>query len=431
MNAVAFLICLCLSPLGDPPVPDEPRTIWDYAVEMGAGSNMSIPRASLRHEDIERWAELLVASEPQLAFIRQRYVEFVERHNAFVDQEAPQYLSLTHELTAVWRKEGVSTPNFARKVEQVDRANLRMRRQLTALEHTLIDSFTQILTPEQQGRLDTLRHEATRRNCRTFHTDGFGRWLGVELRAVWDESGAMLASPAEREHVSSILDGYEAQLTSLVCGYADLQFQRRTELAKNRVAREHGTISLSESHARYARIMRARLAASRRIRRLNEDTVSRIADSLSIEPASAFVQSAKEAAFPELYPDPAAMLDLTNAIAADEKIDAHIRDTIVAGFNQFKIDYDRICDELEAICVLWGDRTEEGIAGYSMQFLPDALEPLLTERTELSLRYLEKLHELLGPDVLARHADAIPAVFGSILGENEDEQISEGDELTP
>jgi hypothetical protein len=422
-------LTLCTSVLWAEAILDEPRSMHHYVREHGAGANMDVPRRPLQRSEVERWGHILNASDAQRQFMLIEYERFVERHNAFMDLEAPGYLALGQKLAEVIQTEGVSSPAVVELGREVDQANVRLRNQLIAVENSFIDTIEPILTPEQAERVPLLRHDARRRNCRTFRS--FMRWIDIELRDIWTATVAEMASPEYARHVEAILADYEPQLTALICRRADLQFELRAELRANRIARTEGVITFAEANARYQRIMRRRLEADRAVRQLNEATAERIASALPEDLGSAFVVATKQAVFREVYPDRTQVHEFMNRVADDDEIGDDQRFIVSQWRDAYAVEHKRLCDELESLCVEWGERSSEGISGYQIQFLSDALKPLLEERTELSLRYLEKLHELLGPDVLARHADAIPAVFRSILEENEDEQISEVDELTP
>lgn len=156
--------------LGVTAVADQPKAMHHYAREHGAGMNMNVPTRPLQRNDVERWAKLLNASEAQLQFMVAEYARFVDRYNAFMDEAAPQYLELGRELTELYREEGISSPAYAQLGRDVDQASIRLRDQLISLENSYIDRFEPILTPQQAQHVPLLRHDARRRNCRTFRS---------------------------------------------------------------------------------------------------------------------------------------------------------------------------------------------------------------------------------------------------------------------
>lgn len=403
---------------------DSPKIIFDYAHEFGIGMNVNAPRHALGVEEVERWGRMLDLSEAQLLFVHSEYQQFVERHNEFLDREAPRYLALTVELREISRAEGISSPRFARMTKEVDQASINLRHKLSSLEQSLIASIKPVLTKEQAERLGILTHETTRRNCRTYY--GVARWSDVELGNIWDESAAALASPLERQLVLPMFAEYGARLTNLVCRRADVDFEVRERLMDNRVAREDGRVTPAEARDRYRQIMNLRLDAAQQIRSLHEETVTRVAQTVSDDVGSVFIAAAKQAAFPELYPDNAALHDLLAALTDDDELDDENGVAVRGLAQQYIVQHEQLCKQMERKCITWGDNTAAGISGYEPQFLPDALQPLLDERTRLSCSYLQQLLGLLDQDVLDRHADAIPAPFRSILAENDQaEEIGE------
>jgi hypothetical protein len=406
----------------------EPRTMVDYVREYGGGANMNVPIDPLRPADLDRWSDILNASEAQQQFMRIEYQAFVDAHNAYLDREAPRYLGMTVEFWDVVQAEGLSSWALVEIMRKLDQASDRVRRELTAIELEMIDKLAPILTEEQIERLDILRLESRRRNCRTFIS--FGRWADVELRLVWDASGRPAASPAELERAETILLDYERQLTPLICRQSELEFRTRQDLLQNRINRNEGTVTFEEGTTRYIQIQNRRGDAARDVRLLHERTTDHIAAVVSDEVAASFITAAKEVAYPELYPDPTDLKLLISTVQNDLSPEDATFGVLQELWNRYSVEYERTCNDLESLCVKWGDKASRGVSGYQIQFLPEALKPLLAERIELSRRYLTKLHEHLGPEVLERHADAIPAVFRSILADGDEAEVADEVERT-
>jgi len=389
---------------------DAPKTIRDYAAEYPRRANVNIPEQPLQPEDIDRWAKILGASEAQRKYMFHEYRHFVDRHNAYLARQAPEYLSMSAQLSELLRSGGLSSPDAAELSRRLDEFSKLIRQTLTSHERTYINALKPVFHPGQHDRFVLLQHDATRRNCRTFFSHA--RWVHVELRPVWLRSAEHLASSSEREQVGKILDEYELQLTPLICRQSNLQFERREQLWENRIARASGKLSPGEARERYEQLMSSSINLVQRIRKLHERTIDRITQVLPHQVAQVFIAEAKHIAFPELYPDPFELNALFAMIEKDEEISEEMELTVAALSASYRADYDRVCDELESMCIEWGEKIESGhVNDYLPQHLPPALKPRLGERQNLSRRHFEKLVEHLGPEVLARHAEAVPAAL--------------------
>ncbi|HRP64318.1 MAG TPA: hypothetical protein PK400_13540 [Phycisphaerales bacterium] len=392
----------------DPPQ-ERPRTFFDYAREYGSGLNVSVPGKPLTADVISQWGVILEASDAQLQFMHRTHQEFVQRHNAYLEREAPRYLPLTTELADLWKTIGPSTPEVAAQMKKVDQANVRLRNDLIALEHAYIDSIQPALTPEQSEKTILLRLEATRRNCRTFWT--MARWSHLELRTVWQQSVEADATPQERFEIEAILLDYEHRLTPLVCRRADVQFEIRLRLTENRIASQQGLYSSDVRASRYRAIMRRQLDAALSERSVHEQASRRILETLREGVAVRFDAAVKQAVFPELYPDPAALHDLMQSIASNVDVSDDVQRVAVLILQEYNEHYRQLCRVLESICIEYGDRSEEGIPGFEAQRLPGALREPLEERLQLSREYLVRLTHLVGAEIMEGYRSMIPTVL--------------------
>jgi hypothetical protein len=430
---ICMLMCVAFmtgAALGDPP--KRAKSFYDFGHEYGFGMNMSVPLRALTIRKVEQWADILGVSEAQRLFMLAEFERFVEKNNAFVDREAPGYIDIGKEMWVIRQQREHKTWEFYELGRKLDRESARLRRELTALELGLINAIEFMLTPEQRARVPIITNESRRRNCRVSMLTTI-RWADVELRDIWHGSGAELyapiapapratpaaelATPAESRLVDVILTEYEARLTSHICRMADLQLEARGKLAANRTARNLREISSAEGRAEYQRIRENLLQVFQQVRLINEQAVERIASALSNEASSVFIHAAKMAAFPELYPDDAALHELFAALTNDDALDERQQKLAIALQHGYLSQYSRKCHELEAFCIEWAEQNTRGINGYQIQFLPRELKPMLDERIELSRRYVEDTLAHLGPGILVRHAHTIPAPFRSLLEE--------------
>ncbi len=386
----------------EPPA-EELRSIGDYAQVQGGGVNLIVPEQPLTELDVFEWARILGASEPQSQFMTTMYGRFVEQHNAYLDREAPRYLEHSVEFGQAWAEHGHSSPELLRVMRRMNQASKRLRRELTAIEHEFILLLEPILSDEQRDRVPIIQHEATRRNCRTFHSSA--RWTEIELRDIWNEV-SNLATVQEQREVEALLADYEVRLTSLVCDRADLAFEVQEQLAENRIAMAEGAISAERGAARYHHLRRRLVDSERSIRRLTEDTVAQFEQLLSRDASTQFRAKAKGAAFPELYPDTNRLHELFASVLTDQSVPHEKQEKVTSLSAQYAASYSRICNELEEFCIEWGDRTAEGLRGYRRQFLSEALRPLLEDRTVLREEYLILLVEVIGEEAVARNRAA-------------------------
>ncbi|HRQ74523.1 MAG TPA: hypothetical protein PK098_01240 [Phycisphaerales bacterium] len=385
------------------------RTFFDYTGEYGPGLNISVPDKPLTPEGIVKWGIILDASDAQMQYMHRKYIDFVEKHNAYLEREAPRYLPLTTELADLWKTIGPNTPEVASQMKKVDQASARVRRELIALEHGYIDSIQPVLTPEQSEKAMLLRLEATRRNCRTFWT--MARWSHLELRDIWMKSVAAQAVPMERDEVEDILADYERRLTPVICKRADVVFDIRTRLTELRIAMERGELGRDEGLARYDALLRRRLDAALQERALHEEAVKQVQHVLREGLATKFALAVREAVFPEIYPDPAALHVLLETMSSAPEFSDEIRRAIALNLHQYRELYHGKSSDIERVCVHWGDQTEAGVIGFEHQFLPGALREPLEERLQLSREYLVRLTHLVGAEIMEGYRSMIPTVL--------------------
>jgi hypothetical protein len=372
---------------------EEPKSIGHYVTRGTPVMNIAAAGRVLRADDVQWWAQLLSASESQLQFMMAEYGDFVRRHNEFMDREMPPYIARSQELALQARTEDAETSEFAGLALAFDRESARLRQQMTSLETSLIDSFALILTPEQSDRLSILRHESVRRHCRSFYS--LIRWNDVELRPIWIRSAIDLSTPSERENVEAILADYETQLTNLICAQANLDAQTRHRLRLNRIARQQGAITPHAARSRYDRIIGMKIEAAQAVQRLHENIIRRISEAVGDEVAEAFAAAAREAAFPELYPDRTARHRDFESAQNDITLTEDARDLIEHLYETYAARYRQLSDELEETCMKWAIEGERGTRGFEPQQLGDALKPLLEKRSALSQESFEALQALL------------------------------------
>lgn len=379
----------------------EPKTLFQYMPpEGGSFVNLDVPQRHLRKVDVQRWADFLNMSDAQRTFITMLHAQFVDNHNEVMDRFAPEFLAQAAALAELGHRVGTESREYADATADLDHFGRRMRQQLLEVELGYINSFEHILTEEQTGRLEVLRHEARRRHCRIYRT--LIRWSHVELREIWSASALLIASPEEATFVDAVLGDYERRLTSLVCRCADEMYVRRLALLENRLAQDQGVVTFDESRSRYRQIVNRKLAVARPIGLLNAQTARLIAAAVSEDVAVEFVAAAKRAVFPEIYPDHSTLHDVFHGLLNHSDLDQDQRAAVIVMFDAYEREYTQLNDQLESLCVEWGEKAEEGIMGYQPQFLSRALRPLLDERAELSSTYQQHLEEIVGSALLAR-----------------------------
>lgn len=377
---------------------ERPRMVRDYMQPRVPYANVAVADAALTLADVERWASYLVASESQVQFMQTQYEEFVRRHNAVIDREAPKLLTASAEISIALEEEGDSSPAHTKRLETLRRQSARLRQQLEQVEHDYINLIEPALTEEQIDRLLTLRNEAVRRQARARPSEV--RWVDVELGRIWHEVDQLPFSPDDLDSVNMILQNYEHAMTPLVRRLADTHWNLPVQISKLIVDARSGIISWDEFQVRNDRVRTQYLRSLQSIRTLNENTLRQIVEATADDVANEFVRRAKAAAFPELYPDRSGAHPLFEAIILDDELDESVREFAAVLFNEYTTHYERANRELEEFCADWGEQLAMGRNGYQTQFLPEALEPMLRKRRELSRKWREQLTTVVDPDVV-------------------------------
>lgn len=391
---VAFM---CVALLCVPPpleAPGCPRTYLQY-IEYSAGYlSLNLSQDGLCSDDVDRWARLLGASEAQQQFMRIMHEQFVEEYNRYCDRHIPDFLAHSAQADEIRLAEGTRSPALADALRSLRRHADRLRTQLLSIEEAYIESLGPILTDEQSLGLDVLRSEAIRRQYRIrVHPI---RWSGIELRPLWMQVETHALSPEDLRSIETILEEYEAILTPLVRRQAEAQWAISGQVLRLLAEMDAGVLTPSEFQVRYRRVHARFADALKRTARLNESTLRRMVDSVDEKHGAALLSIAKRAAFPELYPDDAALHHFFAAIDADESVDDETRAAAAALRDTYNTLYEAVSRDLEAICVEWGDKMALGEQGYLNQDLPEALEPLMRRRHEMSVLWMGKLNDALG-----------------------------------
>lgn len=75
------------------------------------------------------------------------------------------------------------------------------------------------------------------------------------------------------------------------------------------------------------------------------------------------------------------------------ELDSESMEIVEDHYQSYAAEYALICNELESMCIEWGDKSTQGVVGYEPQFLTDALDPLLRKRDEVSEKWKLALDE--------------------------------------
>jgi hypothetical protein len=375
-----------------------PKVVSDYEMPGVGYLNIAVVDDVLGLAELERRACIVKASEAQLHFIRAMYDDFVRRHNELMDREASVHVALAAGLSAQWKLTGSGSSELVESAKTLERHGIRLRRQLEMLEQELITTIEPILALEQAAFVEAARQRAARRQHRIFPL--VVRWADVDLRDVWEDAALPLAGPEDIEAAEAILAGYDQGLTALLRRYTDAKIDFRMQTRDSRLYLSQSATSYADHRAIFERLAARKLDAGRRIRALNEQTLGSMVDQISDEAGAALLARARATAFPELYPDPTALHGLVGGLLDDRGVPMEQKSDLTALFQTYVQAYRRACEELEAMCVEWGDRTEGGETGYEPQLLPQTIKPLLDERDAISRRWLEKMRVVVGADLV-------------------------------
>jgi hypothetical protein len=174
-------------------------------------------------------------------------------------------------------------------------------------------------------------------------------------------------------------------------------------MSKVVVRQQQGQISGEEFHKKYESLWNAFGQANDRVREVTQQAVKQAEVSLSPEIARQFVYEAKWAAFPDLYPDATALRPLFLALTKDTTFDEEQRKLFASLQTAYETEYGSLCSQAEAFCIDWSDHESRGINGYQHQFLQAKVDSFLESRKALDEKWLAKLNDALGEDVVKAH----------------------------
>jgi len=356
-------------------------------------ANLMIPDA-LQIEDVERWGLMLQATDPQVAYMRDRYAQHVERHNAFMQRDGSHYIRECASVGGLRATVKISSPEYIQALKTHLATANKFQSELERLENVYIDSIIPALSESQVELLYVLRNEASRRQSRCFHH--LTRWTDVDLRRVWEAMWSDSVSQSDNRVMGALLIEYESRVTPLLHRAAMHQREASIEALELFAQANAGHIDSQTLDVRHRSICDRIGDAFRRVREATEDAVAQASLLLSSETARRFFAEARMAAYPELYPDASEYDCVFERVLASE----HVRDDVKAGVRDlqaaYREEYQAVCRDMETMCIEWGDQNARGVNGYQSQFLAGALAPLLEKRTQVSLKWLAFLRDLAG-----------------------------------
>ncbi len=376
------------------------RVVSDYVQPRVSYANIAVANAALTTTDVERWVTFLNASDAQAHHMQLKYAAFVQSHNALLDREAPRLLAASAELSEAIQQEGFTTALPAKLDSQRQRST-QLRRQLKLAEQEYINSIEPVMTEEQAVLLPTLHNEAIRRQTRTRSSEV--RWVDVELSRIWEKVNHDTMTPEELRGTRTMLQEYENAMTPLFRRLSDIQWDLPTRISTLVADMQAEVISSDEFQVRQDRVRAVYLRSLQRISNLNKTTVRLITDTLADEVADDFLQYANAAAFPELYPDRAAIHHVYEAVIHDDALGEDLQHAAAALFDDYSAQYDQMNRTLQEFCISWGEQSAMGRDGYQAQLFPEALAPKLRDRRELSEQWLERLTAIVGEDIVESH----------------------------
>lgn len=377
------------------------KTVFDYVEPRVRYANIAVSFEVLRPADVERWGQLLNVSDAQLQLMQSQYAGFVEQHNALLDREALRLLHASVDIHLAREAEGGYTSAHSDRMTALLRQGARLRRQLEQVEQAYIDSIEPFLTEEQVLRVPVLRNEAVRRQCR------FGGhtmpWAHVDVRSLWERVDQTWLSPDDQELVYEILWEHDLANTPIIRSMTDTYWSSRIEIARHLPAWQSGAMPHDEYVRRYERSQEPFLRSIIRLSTLNENAAMQIVESMPEQVANDFLLVAKSTAFPQLYPDWDALHEAFSIIIADVELEREVVVDVEALSEAYADEYRRLAERLEKF---YFDFAKEGVLGrfgFFTQDLPEALEPMLQQRRELSQQWMQRLAETVGDEVLQRH----------------------------
>ena len=407
--AVSTLLCLDV---------DDARSVFDYSQPRVRYTNLAVSQQALSSSDVQRLGGLLNASDAQLQLMLAQYAEFVRQHNALLDREAPQLLSMSAGIHLAQKDEGGYTEAHSERMKTLLRHASRLRRQLEQVEQSYINTIEPFLTEEQVARLPLLRNEAVRRQCRVPPTTF--PWTQFDVRAIWDSVDVSQLSPDDQQWVQDILWEHDLTATPLLRAMTDAYWRTAADISRDVGRLQSGVLPGDEYNRLYEHAKRPFLRSLQRIATLNENTVSQIVQTIPSHTADQFHRLAESAAYPELYPDPTALHSGFKAIIEDEQLARDVVMTVNELQPAYELEYEQLTTEIERFYLQWAERNVVGRDGYFRQHLPRALQPHLDRRSELAQRWLDRLAQAVGEPVLQRHG----------IGQQDDDEAGDS-ELDP
>lgn len=379
------------------------RTVFDYTEPRVQYTNLAVSRRALDRSDVERWGEILDASEAQLQTMLAEYAAFVEEHNALLDREAPRLLAASAEIQKAREEDdlGEYTDDHVSRMRSLIGHASQLRRQMEQVEQAYINSLEPFLAASQVDRLQLLRNEATRRHCRVPAT--VLPWADVDVRTLWDQVDDARLSPEDLEWIGQILWEHDQQLTPMLRAMTDTYWRGTVAGARRVVDLQSGRIGPEEYVASFERGRQPFLRSLLRIGMLNESTVSQIVEFVPESIGSRFLLIAKAAAYPAAYPDSSSLHTGFRSLIHDEGLESDQVEIVERFFESYSLEYEQLADELERFYLEWGQLNVLGRTGHFNQDLPQALEPKLERRRELADRWVVRLAESVDEELLVRN----------------------------
>lgn len=404
----ALSVSVFVNPLLAGDAVPQPRSVVHYLDSTGGGyQNLFLPfQPPLNGKEIERWTVILGASDAQQLFIESEYGVFVSDMNRRLDQTIPDYLEASLELAETRATSGTRSDDYLDAIEE----NLRHRNQvvdeLHQVERSYIDSLLPILTNEQATRIPAVHARAERQ---WYCSDSLPtRGVDVDLFAIWMSVDRDSIDADTRLRIEQMLCAHEVNLTRIYRQVEREHHRRMVETRRNMLRVQAGELA-SDAFARAHRRQYERRADNgRRIRTANLMMASQIAELLPDSLETQWDDRIRSATFPEVYPVEFNLTGLFQALEGANELDELQRDSLSRSFDAYTDALKRINAELESRIFDWGDQAARGVDGYQRQFLPEALEPLLTERKELAYRHLVQIQEVIDEQTLLQYSEFIP-----------------------
>lgn len=382
-------------------------TVLDLADFNGPYGNLQNP-AALQAEDVDRWARTLDVTAQQLEFLQQRYIEFAERHNRYMEHDGKAYLAKCRELGDLQNTTTLTSREMLRTTEELLGQTRRFQAGLEQRELEYVDSLVPVLNDEQIDQLYLLRNEASRRQSRSFRF--LDRWSNVDLRLVWEAMLSDDIGAADREAMERLLADYEVRVTPLLARLAEQYASNGVEIMEIMADEAEGRINTETATNRYRAAWNKIGNAFEQVQKATQDTVTQASVILTEPVGKLFVAEAKMAAFPELYPDRTYCDQLFINLMTNATITPQQQQDVMALRLGYQEQYAAACLELETFCIEWGHRRARGESGSQRQFLTDELIPRLAKRDEISAKWLHLAEDVVGEQVVKAHMPNPPSM---------------------